>query len=151
MPKKIYTDLEAPLIKVLAAMEREGVNLDVPYLKEYSKTLDADIAQLETAIAQQAGETFNLASPKQLGDILFEKLKIDSKPKKTKTGQYATSEEVLAPFAAKHKIVAEYIGMATSAETQIYLCRCTTVRGEQKYGSRTYYLYANSSRYRATQ
>ena len=107
--QKIYTDLEAPLIKVLAAMEREGVNLDVNFLKEYSKTLDADIAQLETAIAQQAGETFNLASPKQLGDILFEKLKIDSKPKKTKTGQYATSEEVLAPFAAKHKIVADIL------------------------------------------
>ena len=107
--QKIYTDLEAPLIKVLAAMEREGVNLDVNFLKEYSKTLDTDIAQLETAIAQQAGETFNLASPKQLGDILFEKLKIDSKPKKTKTGQYATSEEVLAPFAAKHKIVADIL------------------------------------------
>ena len=107
--QKIYTDLEAPLIKVLAAMEREGVNLDVDFLKEYAKTLDADIAQLETAIAEQAGETFNLASPKQLGDILFEKLKIDSKPKKTKTGQYATSEEVLAPFAAKHKIVADIL------------------------------------------
>ena len=113
MPKvnaeKIYTDLEAPLIKVLATMEREGVNLDVPFLKEYAKTLDADIAQLEATIAEQAGENFNLASPKQLGDILFEKLKIDSKPKKTKTGQYATSEEVLAPFASKHKIVADIL------------------------------------------
>ncbi len=107
--QKIYTDLEAPLIKVLAAMEREGVNLDVAFLKEYAKTLDADIAQLETAIAQQAGESFNLSSPKQLGDILFEKLKIDSKPKKTKTGQYATSEEVLAPLAAKHPIVADIL------------------------------------------
>ena len=107
--QKIYTDLEAPLIKVLATMEREGVNLDVAYLKEYSKTLDADIATLEASIAQQAGEPFNLASPKQLGDILFEKLKIDSKPKKTKTGQYATSEEVLAPFATKHKIVADIL------------------------------------------
>nr|WP_314560767.1 DNA polymerase I [uncultured Capnocytophaga sp.] len=107
--QKIYTDLEAPLIKVLAAMEREGINLDIPFLKEYAKTLDADIAQLEVAITQQAGETFNLSSPKQLGDILFEKLKIDSKPKKTKTGQYATSEEVLAPFASKHKIVADIL------------------------------------------
>ena len=107
--QKIYTDLEMPLLKVLAAMEREGVNLDVPYLKEYAKTLDAESAQLETAIAEQAGEAFNLGSPKQLGDILFEKLKIDSKPKKTKTGQYATSEEVLAPFAAKHKIVADIL------------------------------------------
>ena len=107
--QKIYTDLEALLIKVLAAMEREGINLDIPFLKEYAKTLDADIAQLEVAITQQAGETFNLSSPKQLGDILFEKLKIDSKPKKTKTGQYATSEEVLAPFASKHKIVADIL------------------------------------------
>ena len=107
--QKIYTDLEAPLIKVLAAMEREGINLDITFLKEYAKTLDADIAQLEAAITQQAGETFNLSSPKQLGDILFEKLKIDNKPKKTKTGQYATSEEVLAPFASKHKIVADIL------------------------------------------
>ena len=107
--QKVYTDLEAPLIKVLAAMEREGINLDIPFLKEYAKTLDTDIAQLEAAITQQAGETFNLSSPKQLGDILFEKLKIGSKPKKTKTGQYATSEEVLAPFASKHKIVADIL------------------------------------------
>ncbi|AVM51102.1 DNA polymerase I [Capnocytophaga sp. oral taxon 878] len=107
--QKVYTDLEAPLIKVLAAMEREGINLDITFLKEYAKTLDADIAQLEAAITQQAGETFNLSSPKQLGDILFEKLKIDNKPKKTKTGQYATSEEVLAPFASKHKIVADIL------------------------------------------
>ena len=107
--QKVYADLEMPLLKVLAAMEREGVTLDVAYLKEYSKTLDAEIAQLEATIAEQAGMPFNLASPKQLGDILFEKLKIDSKPKKTKTGQYATSEEVLAPFAAKHKIVADIL------------------------------------------
>ena len=107
--QKVYTDLEMPLLKVLAAMEREGVTLDVAYLKEYSKTLDTEIAQLEATIAEQAGMPFNLASPKQLGDILFEKLKIDSKPKKTKTGQYATSEEVLAPFAAKHKIVADIL------------------------------------------
>ena len=107
--QKVYADLEMPLLKVLAAMEREGVTLDVAYLKEYSKTLDAEIAQLEATITEQAGTPFNLASPKQLGDILFEKLKIDSKPKKTKTGQYATSEEVLAPFAAKHKIVADIL------------------------------------------
>ena len=107
--QKVYADVEMPLLKVLAAMEREGVTLDVAYLKEYSKTLDAEIAQLEATIAEQAGTPFNLASPKQLGDILFEKLKIDSKPKKTKTGQYATSEEVLAPFAAKHKIVADIL------------------------------------------
>ena len=107
--QKVYDDLEMPLLKVLASIEREGVNLDVPFLKDYAKTLDADIAHLETVIAEQAGEPFNLASPKQLGDILFEKLKIDSKPKKTKTGQYATSEEVLAPFASKHKIVADIL------------------------------------------
>ena len=107
--QKVYADVEMPLLKVLAAMEREGVTLDVAYLKEYSKTLDVEITQLEATIYEQAGKPFNLASPKQLGDILFEKLKIDSKPKKTKTGQYATSEEVLAPFAAKHKIVADIL------------------------------------------
>ncbi len=102
---KVYYRLEAPLIKVLAAMEREGIRLDVDYLKELSKGLDSDILQLEASIAEQAGTPFNLGSPKQLGEMLFERLKLVSKPKKTKTGQYATSEEVLSPLADKHPIV----------------------------------------------
>ncbi|GET47114.1 DNA polymerase I [Capnocytophaga felis] len=106
---KIYHELEAPLVKVLAKMELEGINLDISFLKELSKKLDEDIIAYEKEILAAAGEDFNLASPKQLGEILFEKLKIDSKPKKTKTGQYATSEEVLSYFADKHKIVADIL------------------------------------------
>ena len=106
---KIFYDLEAPLVKVLAEMELEGVNLDIPFLRDFSKKLDEDIAKVEKEILEEAGEEFNLASPKQLGDILFEKLKIDKNPKKTKTGQYATSEEVLSYFADKHKIVANIL------------------------------------------
>ncbi|MDO5105967.1 DNA polymerase I [Capnocytophaga sp.] len=107
--QSIYYDLEAPLVKVLAKMEQEGINLDISFLKELSKKLDEDIASYEKEILLAAGEDFNLASPKQLGEILFEKLKIDKKPKKTKTGQYATSEEVLSYFADKHKIVADIL------------------------------------------
>ncbi|ATA90635.1 DNA polymerase I [Capnocytophaga stomatis] len=106
---KIYHKLEAPLVKVLAKMELEGINLDISFLKELSKKLDEDIIAYEKEILTAAGEDFNLASPKQLGEILFEKLKIDKKPKKTKTGQYATSEEVLSYFADKHKIVADIL------------------------------------------
>ncbi|MDO4229039.1 MAG: DNA polymerase I [Capnocytophaga sp.] len=106
---KIYYELEAPLIQVLTKMELEGINLDVSFLKELSHKLDEDIIKFEKQILSEAGETFNLASPKQLGDILFEKLKIDKNPKKTKTGQYATSEEVLSAFAHKHKIVADIL------------------------------------------
>ncbi|MFK8271411.1 DNA polymerase I [Capnocytophaga stomatis] len=106
---KIYHELEAPLVKVLAKMELEGINLDISFLKELSKKLDEDIITYEKEILSAAGEDFNLASPKQLGEILFEKLKIDNKPKKTKTGQYATSEEVLSYFANKHKIVADIL------------------------------------------
>ncbi|MDO5608294.1 MAG: DNA polymerase I [Capnocytophaga sp.] len=106
---KLYADLEAPLVQVLAKMEMEGIRLDVDFLKSLSKDLDGDILSLEKNIIAEAGEEFNLASPKQLGDILFEKLKIDKKPKKTKTGQYATSEAVLSFFADKHKIVADIL------------------------------------------
>ncbi|CEN35375.1 DNA polymerase I [Capnocytophaga cynodegmi] len=106
---KIYRELEAPLVQVLAKMELEGINLDTSFLKGLSEKLDEDIIAYEKEILTAAGEDFNLASPKQLGEILFEKLKIDKKPKKTKTGQYATSEEVLSYFADKHKIVADIL------------------------------------------
>ncbi|CEN46071.1 DNA polymerase I [Capnocytophaga canis] len=106
---ELYYNLEAPLIQVLTKMELEGIRLDTDFLKELSAGLDDDIATLEKAIATEAGEEFNLASPKQLGDILFEKLKIAKNPKKTKTGQYATSEEVLSAFADKHLIVSNIL------------------------------------------
>jgi len=106
---KLFTEVEAPLVKVLAQMEYEGIRLDTHFLGELSKEINTDLIALQTTIFDQAGESFNLSSPKQLGDILFEKLKLLSKPKKTKTGQYATSEEVLSQLAAEHPIVANVL------------------------------------------
>ena len=106
---KLFTEVEAPLVKVLAQMEYEGIRLDTHFLGELSKEINTDLIALQTTIFDQAGESFNLSSPKQLGDILFEKLKLFSKPKKTKTGQYATSEEVLSQLASEHPIVANVL------------------------------------------
>ncbi|MFE3846424.1 DNA polymerase I [Flavobacterium sp. LB3P45] len=108
--KKLFEDIEIPLVKVLADMEKEGIRVDVDFLKSLSKTLDDDIKILEANIFETAGETFNLASPKQLGDILFDKLKIGRlKQKKTKTGQYATGEEILSYLAAENPIVKDIL------------------------------------------
>jgi DNA polymerase-1 len=103
--KKVFEEVENPLMQVLVDMEFEGVKVDEQFLNEYSKVLEADIKISEERVFEQAGVRFNLASPKQLGDVLFDILKIDPKAKKTKTGQYATGEDVLAKLAAKHKIV----------------------------------------------
>lgn len=107
---ELFKNIEIPLVSVLADMENEGIRLDVDFLQSLSTTLDSDIKQLEQSIYETAEETFNLASPKQLGDILFEKLKIGGpKPKKTKTGQYATGEEILSELAPKHQIVTDIL------------------------------------------
>jgi len=104
--KKLFDEIEIPLVKVLAAMEKEGIRVDVDFLKSLSHDLGNDIQKLETSIYEIAGEKFNLASPKQLGDILFDKLKIGgAKQKKTKTGQYATGEEILNYLVNEHEIV----------------------------------------------
>ncbi len=105
----LFKEVELPLVKVLTAMECEGINIDSSFLAELSKELTVDIADLEKSIFETAGETFNLASPKQLGPILFEKLKLVDKPKKTKTGQYSTAEDVLSYLAKEHAIVAEIL------------------------------------------
>ena len=101
----LYKNIETPLIYVLASMESEGVCLNTTFLKNLSEDLKNDISLLETDIFDQAEENFNLASPKQLGIILFEKLKLAKKPKKTKTGQYSTSEDILSYLAKENKIV----------------------------------------------
>lgn len=101
----LFDTIEVPLLRVLADMELEGINLDTDFLKSLSVQLDQDIKQLESQIYEEAGETFNIASPKQLGEILFEKLKLVDKPKKTKTGQYATSEDILSYLAKDHAII----------------------------------------------
>ncbi|RZM09238.1 MAG: DNA polymerase I, partial [Pedobacter sp.] len=101
---KVFHQVENPLVKVLTAMEFEGIKVDVDFLNAYSKELEADAKIAEEQVYEQAGVRFNLASPKQLGEVLFEKLKLDPKAKKTKTGQYATGEDVLAKLANQHKI-----------------------------------------------
>ncbi|PVX45427.1 DNA polymerase I [Flavobacterium sp. 103] len=108
--KKLFDEIEIPLIPVLAAMELEGINLDVPFLKSMSVEMATESKALEQKIYETAGEKFNLASPKQLGDILFDKLKIGgAKQKKTKTGQYATGEEVLSYLANDNEIVRDIL------------------------------------------
>lgn len=102
--KKLYDTVEGPLIKVLADMEFEGIKVDVKTLKEMSIELENDSRKVEKEIFEIAGQEFNIASPKQLGEILFEKLQLIEKPKKTKTGQYATGEEILSKLAHEHAI-----------------------------------------------
>ncbi len=106
---ELFKTVELPLVKVLTDMEAEGINLNVDFLKQLSITLNADIAVLEKTIFEEVGETFNLASPKQLGIILFEKLKLVDKPKKTKTGQYSTAEDILSYLAKGHPIVTKIL------------------------------------------
>ena len=106
---ELFKTVELPLLEVLADMEAEGINLNVDFLNELSKNLTADIMILEKDIFTEVGETFNLASPKQLGVILFEKLKLVDKPKKTKTGQYSTAEDILSYLAKDHPIVAKIL------------------------------------------
>jgi len=103
--RKVFEEVENPLVKVLTAMEFEGIRVDMDFLKEYSKELEKEAAAAEANVYREAGVRFNLSSPKQLGEVLFEKLKLDPKAKKTKTGQYATGEDVLLKLAHQSKIV----------------------------------------------
>ena len=107
--KKLFEEIEMPLTAILAEMELTGIKLDTEALQKLSREIDEELKKLEEQIYAEAGERFNIASPKQLGVILFEKLKIDTKPKKTKTGQYSTSEEVLNKYKFKHKIVRDIL------------------------------------------
>lgn len=120
--QKLFDEIEIPLLRVLAAMELEGINLDQDFLNSLSAQLDADIKTLEANIYKEAGEEFNIASPKQLGDILFDKMKLVDKPKKTKTGQYATSEDILSYLAKDHEIIQhilDYRGLAKLKSTYV--------------------------------
>ena len=120
--QELFDDIEIPLLRVLADMELEGINLDTDFLRNLAKDLDSDILRLEKDIYEEAGETFNIASPKQLGEILFGKMQLIDKPKKTKTGQFSTGEEVLSVLAKDHKIirdVLEYRGLAKLKSTYV--------------------------------
>lgn len=101
----LFYQVEMPLMKVLANMELEGISLDKKWLEQESKDLENDLKELETKIFSLTGEEFNMNSPRQLGEILFDKLQLDPKAKKTKTGQYATSEDVLQKLSSKHEII----------------------------------------------
>lgn len=104
--EKVFNEVESPLVKVLVDMEYEGIKIDTDFLADYSKELEKDAKKAEEGVYKQAGVRFNLASPKQLGEVLFDKLKLDPSAKKTKTGQYQTGEDVLLKLAAKgHQIV----------------------------------------------
>ncbi|MDT8393018.1 MAG: DNA polymerase I [Bacteroidales bacterium] len=102
---KLFNEIEMPLVPVLASMEAEGVKLETAALKEFSAELEKDIKKLEADIQEQAGESFNISSPKQLGEILFKKLKVTDNPKLTRTKQFSTSEDILARLADKHPII----------------------------------------------
>lgn len=107
---RVFAEVENPLVRVLTDMEFEGVKVDVGFLNDYSKELEKEAKQCEESVYKQAGVRFNLASPKQLGEVLFEKLQIDPKAKKTKTGQFATGEDVLQKLAHNNPIVADILG-----------------------------------------
>ncbi len=107
--KPLYSDIEIPLLRVLAAMEIEGIKLDKAALENLSAELNSDLKRLEANIFEAADEEFNIGSPKQLGDILFGKLQIADKPKKTKSGQYSTAEDVLSFHANDHQIVKDVL------------------------------------------
>ena len=118
----LYKNIEIPLLKTLALMENEGINLDVKFLNNLSKKTTEELNEITNKIFELCGEEFNISSPKQLGEILFEKMKINDKPKKTKTGQYSTSEEVLTELASKNdvvKLVLEYRSISKLLNTYI--------------------------------
>ncbi|TLD69785.1 DNA polymerase I [Phragmitibacter flavus] len=105
---KVYEEIEGPLLPVLAAMEQAGVKVDVPTLEEFGLELEKQAGEFKSKINELAGVPFNLNSPKQLGEVLFEHLKLAEKPKKTATGQYQTNEQTLQSLNGKHPII-EYI------------------------------------------
>ena len=102
---KLYNEIEIPILKTLAKMEIEGINLDVKFLKKLSERTTNELEDITKEIYELAGVEFNISSPKQLGEVLFDKMKINSNPKKTKTGQYSTSEEVLNELSSKSDLV----------------------------------------------
>ena len=102
---EVFSNIENPLVPVLTDIEFEGIRIDEHFLNSYSKELENDIRQAEESVYTQAELRFNLASPKQLGEVLFDHMKLDPKAKKTKTGQYATGEDILEKLRSKHKIV----------------------------------------------
>ncbi len=120
--EKLFYEMEMPLMQVLATMELNGVRIDVDALKESSEILTAEMLKLEREIQEMAGVEFNVSSPMQVGEVLFDRMKLDEKAKKTKTGQYSTAEDVLIKLRSKHPIVdkiLEYRGLKKLLSTYI--------------------------------
>lgn len=113
---KLFNEIEVPLIPVLASMEKEGISLDSPALNKFSDELQIDIVGIRDRIYKHAGFEFNVASPKQLGEVLFDRLKVTDKPKLTKTKQYSTSEDVLQKLHKKHPIIQEILDFRSLAK-----------------------------------
>jgi len=111
--EELFYNVEMPLMKVLAKIELTGVKLDEKWLAQESIDLENDLRNLESKIFELSGEQFNMNSPKQLGEILFDKMQLDPKAKKTKTGQYATSEDVLQKLSSKHEIITSILEYRT--------------------------------------
>lgn len=107
--KELFEEIEMPLVPVLAYIERNGVRIDTEALKETSRHFTIRMREIEEEIYKLAGMEFNVSSPKQVGEVLFDRLKIVEKAKKTKTGQYVTSEEVLESLKGKHQIVEKFL------------------------------------------
>ena len=114
--ERVFYEIESPLLPVLAAVEAAGIRVDTAVLRDTSGILEKQIHELEETVYAAAGTRFNLNSPKQLGQILFDQMKLIEKPKKTKTGQYVTSEDVLAELAVEHKIVADLLSYREAAK-----------------------------------
>ncbi|MEJ7737778.1 MAG: DNA polymerase I [Chitinophagaceae bacterium] len=108
--EKVFQEVESPLVKVLTDLEFEGIRIDMDFLNEYSKELEREAKRCEESVYSQAGVRFNLSSPRQLGEVLFEKLKLDPKAKTTKNGQYATGEDVLLKLKNQSQIVEDILG-----------------------------------------
>lgn len=120
--EKVYYEVEIPLVRVLADMEYEGVTVDTGFLKHFSKDMEKEIGELREKIYDEAGSSFNLESPKQLGEVLFDKMKIPYEGKKTKTGQYSTGEEVLIELQKEYPIaknILEYRGLVKLKSTYV--------------------------------
>lgn len=125
--ERLFWDIEMPLVKVLADMELNGVCLDTDSLKETEHIFKERMARYEQHAYELAGETFNISSPKQVGDILFGKMQLVDKPKKTRTGQYVTSEEVLLQLRDKAPIVDDilnYRGLKNFSAPMSRRCHC---------------------------
>jgi len=119
---KLYEDVEMPLVRVLAAMEYEGIALDTKFLNKYSKKIVKDIVKLRDSVFKESGVEFNLDSPRQLGDVLFKQMKIEYKGKKTKTGQFSTNEETLSKLKEEHPImqtILDYRGLTKLRSTYV--------------------------------